>query len=288
MKASDFPSNKISDIVNYFTSELSSVYENSEAENICFLCLEEILGMQKAEVKKKFNERINQSDLIRLYSFLKKLKENNPIQYILGYSWFFNLKLKVDSSVLIPRPETEELCDIILKENVTESKNVLDIGTGSGCIPLALKSKRPDWNIHALDVSASALEIAKLNAIANKLKVEFIKADIADYKIENGFDILVSNPPYVLESEKAMMEPRVKDKEPSIALFVKDNDPLKFYKLISEKAKTALVVGGKVYFEVNQQYADSVGDLLKQLEFKNVRVIKDLFNNARFVYAENF
>jgi release factor glutamine methyltransferase len=193
----------------------------------------------------------------------------------------------VSPSVLIPRPETEELVRLIASENTGQS-NILDIGTGSGCIAISLSHLLPDANVTAWDVSADALGIARENSRQLDTKVSFELQDVFDVSLDASsasWNVIVSNPPYVTQSEKAEMQQEVLEHEPDIALFVADDDPLKYYKRIAALATKGLNVGGKLYFEINQHYGQEVVQLLQSLSFKDVRLLKDIYNNDRIVTA---
>ncbi|MGB3949122.1 MAG: peptide chain release factor N(5)-glutamine methyltransferase [Bacteroidia bacterium] len=284
-------SNKITDILRFFRSELAVLYESGEIESFIAYCFEAYLGMQKASIVLNKDKTVTESELLKFNFAVKKLKQYEPIQYILGKADFYGLKLGVNAHVLIPRPETEELVDIIIKENTSNAENritILDIGTGSGCIAIALKKHIPFSDIYAVDVSKEALEVAKKNAQLNSVDITFQELNILSIPEKNSinstkFDIIVSNPPYITDSEKEKMDKNVTEYEPHLALFVKDYEPLLFYKHICDLALSVLKKGGKIYFEINQQYGTQTKSLLEQKGFKNVELIKDLNNNYRIV-----
>jgi len=215
----------------------------------------------------------------------RKLEKGKPIQYILNKAWFYNCFYYVDERVLIPRPETEELVDLILKENSQERINILDIGTGSGCIPISLKKNRSHWNVHALDVSEKALEVAEINLKLLNCTVGLKHFDILSGtpNYEEKFDIIVSNPPYIAKKEIDSMQDQVIDFEPHLALFVSDSEPFLFYKKISKQANAMLCKGGKLYFEINQLYGNEICEIMKQNGFDNIKIIKDINQNDRIV-----
>jgi release factor glutamine methyltransferase len=290
-------SNSIKDIIRYFTSELLDIYEENELNSIIFIVFEHILGFSRADMMLKRMEHVNQSDLLKLNFICKRLKRNEPIQYILGEAIFYGMKFMVNRDVLIPRPETEELVDKIIKDYNSSDKNgirIIDIGTGSGCIAIGLKKHLPFAEVYSFDVSAEALEVAKQNAEINKVSIQFIKGNILTYgayvdiasPLFNElpmFDIIVSNPPYVTLSEAKEMEVRVKDFEPGIALFVGDKEPLLFYNAISEFASKKLKTGGKLYFELNSQYASDTMNLLKQKGFTDLELVQDISKRERIL-----
>jgi release factor glutamine methyltransferase len=284
-------SNKIADILRFFRSELADLYETGEIDSFIAYCFEEYLGMHRASITLNKESTVSESELLKFSFAVKYLKQQQPIQYIIGKADFYRLKLAVNEHVLIPRPETEELVDIIIKEfssNKEKKVTILDIGTGSGCIAIALKKHIPFSEIHALDVSKEALEVAKKNAQLNSTTIHFHELNVLAIPENNSisstkFDIIVSNPPYITLSEKETMHKNVTDHEPNLALFVKDYEPLLFYTHICKFALNALNKGGKLYFEINQQYGDETKQLLEQKGFTNVELIKDLNNNYRIV-----
>ena len=298
-------SNKIKDVVRFFREELNGVYEKEEIETFIIFCFEEFLNLKKVEIILRDNETMSESDLLKFNFAIKDLKQHKPIQYILGKADFYGLKLKVNEHVLIPRPETEELVHFIIKENQESSQlssqilhlkskishlisqiSILDIGTGSGCIPIALKKNIPAAKVYALDISEKALNVAKQNAEMNDVEIEFFQYDILslDSALQTpNYDIIVSNPPYICFSEKEQMEKNVLNYEPHIALFVNDNDPLMFYKVIVDFALKRLNPNGKLYFEINQIYGLETKQMLESTGFKNVELIKDLNNNNRIL-----
>ena len=285
------PSNSLKDLISFYHSELQFNYDYSEIEAIINLVLEHYLGFSKTDVLKKKNENINQSDLLKLYFCCKDLKKNIPVQYILQEAWFYNLKFYVNKHVLIPRPETEELVDHILKEN-KNAKTYLDVGTGSGCIPVTIKKNNLLNSVYACDISTDALAVAKKNATLNKTEIIFFLADALNteqllQKTETNFDVIISNPPYIKYSEKELMTPSVLDNEPHLALFVEGDDTIIFYKKIIDLCKYKLNNNGKLYFEVNPLTADNVKEYsLKSKLFKKVELLKDLSGKVRFLSAE--
>jgi release factor glutamine methyltransferase len=232
------------------------------------------------------------SEILNWNAILEKLKIQIPIQYIIGTTHFYGLEFIVDENVLIPRPETEELVDWIVKLNskLSKKKNlkILDIGTGSGCIAVSLAKNIPNSEVFAIDVSEKALAIAKKNAILNKVPVTFLHKNILETKdLNQKFDIIVSNPPYVRNLEKAEIKPNVLDNEPHLALFVPDNDPLIFYKKIAELAAANLNPNGQLFFEINQYLGKETQELLEYIGLKNIELRKDIYGNDRMI-ACNF
>jgi release factor glutamine methyltransferase len=287
-------SNKLSDLYEFYKAELLSVYDESELYAIFELVCEHYLGYTKTDTKLKFQENLNQSDVLKIYDTAKALKKGTPIQYIFGEADFYNLKFKVNSSTLIPRPETEELVDIIIKShvsNLTSDFSILDIGTGSGCIPITLKKHLAHAKVVGIDISEQALEVAKSNAKKNNVEVEFIKLNMLDISqisnLTSHFSLIISNPPYVLQSEAIQMDNRVLDHEPHLALFVEDHDPIIFYKRIIDFCERNLLVKGCLYFELNPLYAKNVKNYANDSNLFNfTELINDMSGKQRFFKAQ--
>ena len=285
--------NKLSDLYQFYKTELLTVYDEDELYAIFELVCNHYLGYTKTDTKLKFNENLNQSDVLNIYDTAKALKTGAPIQYILGEADFYNLKFNVNSSTLIPRPETEELVDLILKTQTTnnsfQTTSILDIGTGSGCIPIALKKNLPIAKVTGIDISEKALEVAKSNAEKNNVEVEFFKIDIlSPFNIQHStFNIIVSNPPYVLNSEAKQMDSRVLEHEPHVALFVEDNDPIIFYKRIIDLCAEYLEEKGFLYFELNPLYAIDVKNYANASKIFNfTEILNDMSGKQRFLKAQ--
>ena len=221
-------------------------------------------------------------DLVAVNNVIRRINQNEPLEYIFNSAQFLDIELYTNSNVLIPRPETEELALRIVGE-IKSPLSILDIGTGSGCIPIYIATKFPYCSFYAIDISDAALATARSNAERHSCNINFIKADILDYQTTDTFDIIVSNPPYVLESEKALMKPNVLDYEPGTALFVPDDDPLKFYRAICNFAVGHLNDGGKLYFEINEKFGAETADLMRSCGLRDVEVLQDLFGKDRFV-----
>lgn len=285
-------SNKLSDLYEFYKTELSSVYDEAELYSIFELVCDKYLHYSKVDVRKYFHDNINQSDLINIYNTGKELKKGIPVQYILKEAYFYDLKFNVNSSTLIPRPETEELVDIVIKELKSHHSSlitILDIGTGSGCIPVTLKKHLPQARVSAIDISEKALEIAQSNALKNKVEVEFIKCDILSQFIthHSTFNTIVSNPPYVLNSESKQMEARVLEHEPYVALFVEDNDPIIFYKRIIDLCDEHLDTKGFLFFELNPMYANAVKNYANDSKiFIFTEILNDMSGKQRFLKAQ--
>lgn len=276
---------QISKVWNDFTTVLSQIYGKSEAQSIARIVFEDAF-----QIKRPSDQLFSNTNFEQLQSIQKRLLNHEPIQYILGEADFYGLKFKVNENVLIPRPETEELVYWII-ETARQSKrslSILDIGTGSGCMPITLKTELPTYRISACDISEKALAIAQENAILNDVKIDFFQLDILNKKewgsIEN-FDIIVSNPPYIPHSERALMPENVLKFEPALALFVEENDPLIFYKTITEFALQKLNKEGFLFFEMNEYNAEKVAKMMKMKGLNNVQIQKDLQNKDRMVRA---
>lgn len=222
-----------------------------------------------------------------LAAIVERLAQGEPLQYILGVEEFYGLNFAVEPGVLIPRPETEELVELILHEQ-PHAQNILDIGTGTGCIAISLAHHLPQATVEAWDISPIALRVAPTNAIRNQVKVHIVEQDVFDRTAEGAasFDLIVSNPPYVTESEKSEMEPHVLDHEPHLALFVPDCDPLRFYRRIAELGQTRLLPGGALYFEINSSLGPEMLQLVESLGYIEPRLIKDLYGRNRIVTAK--
>jgi release factor glutamine methyltransferase len=286
-------SNKLNDLISFYHSELFSVYTPEELEVLIKIVCKHYLGFSPTDIIAKKNENLNQSDVLKLYDCCKDLKKNIPLQYILGETYFYGSVFKVNNSVLIPRPETEELVELILKDckkSDGSALDILDIGTGSGCIPVSLKKGLPESNVSAIDISQEALEVAQQNAKLNQTPILFNHCDIlkpdAKYILDT-YDLIISNPPYIAKNEAAQMHERVKNNEPAIALFVDDADATIFYKKIVDLSKDHLNPNGHLYFELNPLFADEVKLYVgKSGTFAIVNLINDLSGNTRFLKAK--
>jgi release factor glutamine methyltransferase len=283
-------------IQHTFHDSLDAIYEKTEVEHFFFMLSEFYFNLKRIDLA--VNPDIVIEDYKCIFDALEQLKQQKPIQYILGETEFFGLPFKVNSNVLIPRPETEELVSLVLqdiKQQKTDSKtySILDIGTGSGCISITLAKHLKNASVYALDISNKALEVAKTNAELNAVDVTFVKGDILNKSTKKllftdlEFDVIISNPPYVRLQEKALMKSNVLDNEPHLALFVEDNNPLLFYKAISEFAKTTLKANGTLYFEINEFLGKETVDLLKQNGYYSVELKQDIFGKDRMVKGKN-
>jgi len=266
-------------------SELSLIYEMDELNSIFNLLSEEYLKIPRSKILLANEINLNESNQNLFLSALERLKTHEPIQYVLGKTTLMDLEFKVNSSVLIPRPETEELVRLILKENL-DGKEILDIGTGSGCIAISLAKNLPNAKVTALDISEDALEVAKENAKLNNVEINFINADIFEYKSDKKYDIIVSNPPYVLESEKVFMKKNVLDFEPNLALFVEDENPVKYYESIMNFSSNNLNLKGRIYFEINENLSYKLDALCEKYSYNSIICLKDNFNKNRILVLE--
>ena len=272
--------------ISYIKEYLKAYYPESEISGFIRIIIEHITKRSYPQAvisDTKLTEE--QTDL--LHSILDRLKTFEPIQYIIGETEFFGLPFHVTKDVLIPRPETEELVELILNENKKSGLKVLDIGTGSGAIAIALAKHLEEGYIEAWDISEEALKIASLNAESNAVDITFRNVDVLkNYPTDTKFDIVVSNPPYILEKEKSGMDQNVLDYEPHTALFVPDNNGLLFYDRIADIALDLLEPNGKLYFEINQTKGQNTVELVKSKGFINVSLFQDLNKNDRMVRAE--
>ena len=272
---------------NNFTKILIDYYPETEIVSFFNLLSVHILKMQRIDIAQNLYAVISGKKQEKFQNAAKKLINYVPIQYILGYTEFYKLTFKVGAATLIPRLETEELISWIINDHQNKQNiSILDVGTGSGCIAIALAKNLPEAKVFALEVSEKALKIARQNALDNGVTIEFIEADIFDIDLENvQFDIIVSNPPYVRELEKETMSPNVLNYEPHLALFVKDEDPLLFYRKITEIANSALKSKGFLYFEINEFLGNLTQEFLKRQDYCNIKLKKDLFMKDRMIKA---
>jgi release factor glutamine methyltransferase len=250
--------------------------------------LEHLLGLSPLQRRMQASEPVPEPALNQLHEIQARLLAHEPLQYVLGTAHFAGLELEVTPATLIPRPETEELVALILREQQGRSGlQVLDVGTGSGCIPIALGLGLSDATITAVDISPEALEVARRNAAKYAVAIDFQHLDIltAEPRLTAPLDVLVSNPPYVLEEERALMRPNVLEFEPATALFVPNHDPLLFYRRIAALGQSWLRKDGTLYFEINEQYALATASLLRQQGYQQIEVLPDLFGKDRMVRA---
>jgi release factor glutamine methyltransferase len=264
--------------------QLSSLYPDLEVDAMMNQLLQSVTGFSRTQLLLHKNSELSPENRQLLLGMLDRLQNSEPLQYVLGETEFFGLTFLVNRAVLIPRPETEELVELIIRENADKPCSILDIGTGSGCIAIALAAKLPNARVEAWDISESALEVARENAIRNNQSVLFKRVDVLSNDFEqNSFDVIVSNPPYICESESKEMHTNVLDFEPHNALFVPDSDPLIFYRRIAELAQKMLNTAGRIYFEINAAYGKETADLLREKGFSEVKIVKDIFGKNRIV-----
>ncbi|CAL2077916.1 Release factor glutamine methyltransferase [Tenacibaculum sp. 190524A02b] len=268
-----------------FNNQLISIYPQTEIDTFFFYLIEEYLGLHRIDYSLQPNFEIPENKQILFNTAIERLLKEEPIQYILGKTEFYGLTFKVTTDTLIPRPETEELVEWILKDTI-ENANMLDIGTGTGCIPISLKKHLPKATVSAIDISYKALEVAKQNAKINNTSIQFIESDILKINnLPNTFDVIVSNPPYVRNLEKTEIKNNVLNNEPHLALFVEDKNPLIFYKKIADLATKHLKKGGFLFFEINQYLGKETVEMLAIKGFKHIELKKDLFGNDRMIKA---
>ena len=275
----------VSGYVQFMHDELKSFYPATEIRQFVKIIFEHLLGFSTTDLLTKGDTLLDEDQGIFVDDCVRRLKDHEPVQYIVGETEFLDLKLKVTPATLIPRPETEELVMWVVEHLGRPGHQVLDIGTGTGCIILGLKSLRPDVTAGAWDVSEEALKTARENAVLNKLEVKFEQKDILLFEpgeqYIGKYDVIVSNPPYVRNSEKELMDRNVLDHEPHLALFVDDADPLLFYREITENALKMLKKGGLLFFEINEAFGKEVKELMEDAGFSDVEVRKDINGKDR-------
>lgn len=266
--------------------KIKDIYPESEAKSIALLLLSEKYGIDRTTVLANQIIVFNQDQYNDLLDETRRLSAGEPVQYVIGSAHFYGLTLKVTPDVLIPRPETEELIDLVIREAPSGSMKILDIGTGSGCIALALKSALKESEIYAMDISEAALSVARENSQNCGLPLYFIHDDILAGSLPPGdFDIWISNPPYVRESERTLMHDNVVNHEPPGALFVPDNDPLLFYREILRKGQKCLKPGGRIYFEINESFGREIQYLFEEQGYRGGRVMRDMNGKDRMAAA---
>lgn len=278
----------------YFHQRLRANYPDSEIENFFFWTLEEILGIQRIDFVLQKNNAVDYQNIDRIKKVIQRLRNEEPIQYIFGSTEFYGLLFNVSTDTLIPRPETEELVEWII-ETVKQDEylsslselRILDIGTGTGCIAITLTKLIPSANTTAVDISKNALTVAESNSALNEVNVHFVISNVLELSsLENEFDIIVSNPPYVRNSEKIEIKNNVLKYEPDTALFVEDNDPLLFYRKIGKLSLESLNPNGYLFFEINQYLGKEMVDLLSDLGYQHIELRKDVFGNDRMTRCQ--
>lgn len=282
---------KIKEYRSYFIQELTPIFDEGEAESFFYLILENKQQLKRIDLALQHDLTFSEDEIKIWNAILEQLKNEIPVQYLLGKTSFYGLDFEVNTNVLIPRPETEELVDWIIKSNQVDQNSkalkILDIGTGSGCIAISLANYIPNAKVFAIDVSESALDTAKKNAESNKVEVTFTNKNILEtVDLEQQYDIIVSNPPYVRNLEKEEIKKNVLNNEPHLALFVEDNDALIFYRKIAELAQKNLSEKGQLFFEINQYLGQEMINLLEEMNFKNVELRKDIYGNDRMIRSE--
>lgn len=282
-------------VKHQYNKELEALYGVEEIRSFFNWICEENLGLKSFEISRQSEQVLEDEELAYFNWALLELKQEKPIQQILGKSYFYGLEFKVNKHTLIPRPETEELVAMIIADykSVSRTIRILDIGSGSGCIPISLATQLPQAELYAIDISQQALEVATENAMSNKVVVKFGEIDILKVSMLSSlftqvdqFDVIVSNPPYVRESEKASMKNNVLKFEPEGALYVSDSNPLLFYEHITNLAAGHLKSGGRLYFEINQYLGAQTKTLVSDAGFYEVEIFKDSFTNDRMLRAQ--
>ena len=281
----------LKEIKNIYHLELDPLFPKEEVDSFFYLVIDHYLGLERFILAMQPNLVVSKENEDPLFFALSQLKQERPIQHILGKAHFCELEFRVDENVLIPRPETEELVYWIINEvqkgDPREEVKILDIGTGSGCIAISLAKNLPNAKVYALDISKKALQIAGENAMDNGVDIFFLEADILSLEgFKDKFDVIVSNPPYVRELEKLEMKNNVVEHEPGLALFVSDGDPLIFYKKITRFALSHLKKGGVLFFEINQYLGEEMKQLLEAENFSEIELRKDMFGNDRMLKGQ--
>jgi release factor glutamine methyltransferase len=302
----------IKELKTYFFNELIEIHGKDEVESFYFILTEYLHRLKRIDLALNPNFEISEEEVQKWEAIISELKTEKPIQYIIGETWFYDSKFYVNEHTLIPRPETEELVDWIVESQKSKVKSqkidqddvissgvemqILDIGTGTGCIPISIKKNIPQAEVFTIDISEEALKVAKRNAVENNVEVNFILQNILEVEnlslslraesrsLNSGkFDVIVSNPPYVRNLEKQEIKKNVLEYEPHLALFVEDNDALLFYRKIAQLAKESLTENGLLFFEINQYLGKETVELLEQLDFKNIELRQDIYGNDRMI-----
>jgi release factor glutamine methyltransferase len=275
----------IKDIRTYLTRELVEIYKEPEISSLTNILIKTIFNTTKLHQLWLSDQTVNEEQSCRIISICEELKTGKPVQYILGETIFYDCPIRLSNATLIPRPETEELVDLIIRENKNYRGNIIDIGTGSGCIAIALAKNLPASNITGIDISEEAILIAKENALLNNINASFIRGDILSpgFSMVDKSGIIVSNPPYVRDSEKQLMSRNVLDFEPPSALFVPDSDPLVFYRAVLKFSEIMLLPSGKLYFEINEAMGKPMIQLLESSGYTRIEIIKDINSKERMI-----
>ncbi len=282
--------NSIKKIISGIKSELKGIYPTEEIDSFIVLIFEDVLGYSRTKLLISLEEEIGGSNLCRIKDIVKDLKNQRPVQHILQKTIFYDLPFKVTQDALIPRPETEELIDWVISDHKEESLNILDIGTGTGCIAISIAKNLPQSKVYAMDISSKALELARENGKLNNTDIVFLESDILkkSIEIEGKFDIIVSNPPYIRQKEKELMSKNVLEYEPELALFVPDHDPLLFYKTIIDFGLKNLNKEGKIYFEINEAFGQEMINLFEVNNFSEITLKKDINGKHRMIKGKLF
>ena len=281
---------QLKSLQNFFKNGLMGYYPNEEIDTFFYRICSMHLKLKRIDISIKSEMIITNHTFEYFEMVIERLLNYEPIQYILGSTLFFGSDFIVNKEVLIPRPETEELISWVLEQlDPDKSIKILDVGTGSGCIAISLAKQLPRADVHAMDICLGALSIAKKNAEANGVVIQFIEASILDWESQDlFFDVIISNPPYVRKSEKEMMSPNVLNHEPHLALFVENNNPLLFYKAIVEMSKRNLTSQGLIYFEINEYLAEETKSLFSSTFFEAVQLKRDIFSKYRMLRARKY
>ncbi len=270
-----------------FQNELSGLYDQNEAYQITNWVFEEKLGLNKVQLSTKKDQILDDESLNELNKLLDRLKSGEPVQYVLGEIHFMGCRIVVNENAMIPRPETEELADLIIRRHPKTIANILDIGTGSGCLAIALAKYMAGANVHAIEYTTRTLNLARKNAAINEVEVLFSQQDVLNISdLGHDWELIVANPPYVLEEEKAGMQQNVLGFEPPEALFVPNDNPLIYYRQIIHLAISGLKKEGWLYFEINSRFANSIEQLFNDAGFENVHVKQDLNGKNRFIFGQ--
>lgn len=275
----------IKDIRFYLAKELTGIYRETEIRALADILIKTVTGLTKLHQLYDSGSPVTITEAEKIIEFTNELKTGKPVQYILGETTFYDCIIKVNGSALIPRPETEELVDLIIRENKDYKGNIIDFGTGSGCIAIALAANLPFSSLTGIDISGDAISLAQENAVLNNVKVSLIKGDILNFGEEEftKAGIIVSNPPYVRNSEKLLMGKNVIDFEPHLALFVPDSDPLVYYRAILKLAENILLPAGRLYFEINEAMGRSMIQLFESSGYSEIEIVSDINDKERII-----
>ena len=276
---------KLKEAIDQLNNGLAGHVEPREAQAMIRIICEDVFNYDQVDMALRQESELPEFAQDRISDIIARLRRHEPLQYIIGSALFHGHRFKVNPAVLIPRPETEQLVDLIIDENPASDLRVLDMGTGSGCIAISLARALKFPTVDAFDISRDAVAVARENAALLKVKVRLFESDMLSPQPSATYDIIVSNPPYICWSEREAMDPNVKDYEPGQALFVPDNDPLLFYKAIAPYAARSLERGGRLYLEINRRFGNEVKRLLEDNGFDEVRIIDDAYGNPRFAAA---